>query len=83
MRIEVKVSLDAEAEYRAWVASNCLPPTRRWRDFSKPNCWANWSGRRVNPSVLPPSRRPQMRTACGGSTPTHGYGSWFTGTDSA
>jgi hypothetical protein len=27
MRIEVKVSLDAEAEYRAWVASNRLPPT--------------------------------------------------------
>ena len=27
MRIEVKVSLDAEAEYRAWVSSNCQPPT--------------------------------------------------------
>ena len=27
MRIEVKVSLDAEAEYRAWVSSNCRPPT--------------------------------------------------------
>lgn len=27
MRIEVKVALSAEAEYRAWIHSNTLPPT--------------------------------------------------------